>query len=265
MSQLGVDGFRAERAAILDIAHSLSDDEWASASDCTGWAIRDVVAHMGSVLHGVVDPSAMIDLSAGTEISMEKPVAERRTRPIADVLGEYEEFSGMAADAFAALQEPPMADADLPMGELGTHPMSMLASTFLFDAYCHLRHDILRPNGSIDRPEPPRDEQRLRPTVEWMLAGLPWMCSEQLAFMDRPLTLRLDGPGGGTWTVQPRAAGDERVSVVDGADPASAAAVTSSDHDFVGWGTQRRPWSTMVSIDGDEGYAAKVLDGINII
>jgi uncharacterized protein (TIGR03083 family) len=264
MSQLGVDGFRAERAAILDIAHSLSDDEWAAASDCTGWAVRDVIAHMGSVLHGVVDPSAMIDLSAGTEISMEAPVAQRRALPIADVLGEYEEFSGMAADAFAALQEPPMAETDLPMGELGTHPMSMLASTFLFDAYCHLRHDILQPNGSIERPEPPRDEQRLRPTLEWMLAGLPWMNSDALTFMDRPVTLRFEGPGGGTWTVHPRG-GAERVTLVAGADGASAATVTSSDHDFVAWGTQRRPWNASVTIDGDEGYAAKVLDGINII
>ena len=265
MSQLGVDGFRAERAAILDVAHSLSDDEWASASDCTGWAIRDVIAHMGSVLHGVVDPSAMIDLSAGTEVSMEAPVAQRRELPIAAVLDEYETYSAMAADAFASFQEPPMADVELPMGELGTHPMSMLASTFLFDAYCHLRNDILQPHGSIDRPEPPRDEPRLRPTLEWMLAGLPWMCSDELAFMDRPVTLRFEGPGGGTWTVHPRAADAERVGVVAGADAGSAATVTSSDHDFVVWGTRRRPWSASVTIDGDEGYAAKVLDGINII
>src|SRR6478609_4604238 len=124
MSQLGVEGLRAERDSILAIAKSLSDDEWNAPSDCDGWAVRDVVAHMGSVIHGVVDPSKMVDLTAGI---------------------------------------------------------------FLFDGYCHLRNDILKPNGPIDRPEPPRDEQRLRPTLEWMLAGLPWMCASQLAFVDRPI------------------------------------------------------------------------------
>jgi uncharacterized protein (TIGR03083 family) len=264
MSQLGVEGFRAERAAILEMAATLSDDEWNAQSDCAGWAVRDVIAHMGSVLHGVVDPSAMPDLSGGTEISMEAPVAQRRSLPIAQVLTEYETYSGQAVDAFAMLQDPSMAANELPMGELGTHPMSMLASTFLFDAYCHLRNDILQPNGPIDRAEPPRDEQRLRPTVEWMLAGLPWMCSDALAFMDRPVSLTLDGPGGGTWTIQP-ADGNERPQVTEGIDEGAAATVASTDHDFVVWGTQRRPWASLTTVTGDDDYAARVLDAIKII
>jgi hypothetical protein len=206
----------------------------------------------------------MPDLSAGTEASMEVPVAQRRALPIDEVLSEYATYSEQAADAFAMLQSPPMADNELPMGELGTHPMSMLASTFLFDAYCHLRNDILQPNGPIDRPEPPRDEQRLRPTVEWMLAGLPWMCADALAFMDRPVALVLDGPGGGSWTIHPRGSG-ERPPVVDGIDGAAAATVTSSDHDFVSWGTKRRPWANFVKVDGDDAYAGRVLDAIKII
>ena len=71
-----------------------------------------------------------------------------------------------------------MSETMLPMGDLGTHPMAIMPSTFLFDNYCHLRNDILKPNGPIDRPEPPRDEKRLAPTIEWMLAGLPWMCAD---------------------------------------------------------------------------------------
>jgi uncharacterized protein (TIGR03083 family) len=264
MSQLGVEGFRAERAAILDIAHSLGNEEWNAPSDCDGWAIRDVIAHMGSILHGVVDPSVMPDLTAGTEKSMEAPVAERRARPIADVIDEYETFSGQAADAFAALQEPPLADTPLPMGELGTHPMSMIASTFLFDAYCHLRNDILAPNGSVVRPEPPRDEERLRPTVEWMMAGLPWMCSDKLGFLDRPVALRIEGPGSGAWTIHPLG-GEAMVVVAEGAASDAAASVTSNDHDFVAWGTKRRPWRDFTNVTGDEQLAARVLDAIKII
>ena len=264
MSQLGVEGLRAERAAFIDIAHSLSDDEWMAPSDCDGWVVRDVLGHMAANLHGVVDPSLMPDMSGGTEPAMEGPVAQRRTRPVTEVLAEYEEFSGMAADAFATLQEPPMADTMLPMGDLGTHPMSILANTFLFDVYCHLRIDILQPFGPIDRTEPPRDEMRLRPTVEWMLAGLPWMCANELAFMDRPIVLQLEGPGGVTCTVHPHGA-QGQVDIVPGADSGAAATVSSTDHDFVVWGTKRRPWDGFVKVDGDDAYAARVLNAMNII
>src|SRR5262245_39346227 len=88
MSQLGVEGLRAEREAVLTIFKSLSDDEWNASSDCTGWTVRDVAAHMAASQHGVADPTFMPDMSSGTEQAMEGPVAERRTWPIADVIAE---------------------------------------------------------------------------------------------------------------------------------------------------------------------------------
>ena len=141
----------------------------------------------------------------------------------------------------------------------------MLPATFLFDAYTHLRVDMLRPYGSIDRPEPPRDEQRLAPTIEWMLAGLPWMCTDALnRAVQRPLVLELSGPGGGTWTLAP-VDDDGRIAISAGASPDAVATVRSSSHDFVIWGTQRRPWRDFVAISGDGDYAASVLDGVNVI
>jgi len=265
MSELAVAGFRAEREAILGVAKGLSADEWLLPSACTGWTIRDVMGHMVCTLHGVIDSAFLPSTTSGTEAGMEPAVAERRSWPIEAVLEEYETYSEQAADTFASVQNAPLAEMMLPMGELGTHPMSILPSTFLFDGYTHLRNDILTPNGSIDRPQPPRDEQRLRPTMEWMLAGLPWMCAEALAgIVDRPLVLVLDGPGGGTWTIAP--GGDEgRVLVTETSSPDAAATVYSTDHDFVIWGTQRAPWRNLVKIEGDEAYAGRVLDAINII
>ena len=83
---------------------------------------------------------------------MEAPVAERRAWTVEEVLAEFETYSGQVADLAATLQEPPMSETLLPMGDLGTHPMAIMPSTFLFDNYCHLRNDILKPNGPIDRP-----------------------------------------------------------------------------------------------------------------
>lgn len=266
MSQLGVEGLRAERDATLEILKSLDDAEWNAPSDCEGWAVRDVIAHMGAILHGVADPAHMVDISGGAEAAMEKPVAERRAWPIADVLAEYETYSGQVADATATFQDPPLSETMLPMADLGTHPMEIMSNMFLFDVYCHLRNDILQPNGPIDRPEPPRDEKRLRPTAEWMLAGMPWMCADALrGVVDRPIVLELTGTGGGTWTIAPADAESEgRVVVSEGAAGDAAATITSTAHDFVIWGTRRRPWGDFVKITGDDAYAARFLDALNI-
>jgi len=110
----------------------------------------------------------------------------------------------------------------------------------------------------------PRDEARVGATLEWLLAGLPWMCAAQLGFVDRPVALTLTGPGGGTWTIAP--GGDAgRVTVSDGADAAAVATITSDAHDFVAWSTHRRPWSECVTIEGDADYAVRVLDAIRPI
>ncbi|HEY5172883.1 MAG TPA: maleylpyruvate isomerase family mycothiol-dependent enzyme [Acidimicrobiia bacterium] len=265
MSQLAVDGFRAEREAILTIAKGITAEEWLLPSACAGWTVRDVVGHMACTLHGVIDPAFLPDTTSGTERAMEPAVAERRSWPIEAVIEEYESYSEQAANVFASVQDAPLSETMLPMGELGTHPMSILPSTFLFDGYTHLRNDILVPNGPIDRPQPPRDEMRLRPTIEWMLAGLPWMCADALGgIVDRPIVLELDGPGGGTWTIAP-GGNAGRVALREGASSGAAATVHGADHDFVIWGTRRAAWRDLVKVEGDEAYAARVLDAIKII
>jgi len=267
MSELAVQGYRAERESILEVAKSLSTAELDSPSDCAGWATRDVLAHLAASIHGVVDPAYLVDMTDGAEQAMEAPVSERRSWPVERVLEEYETASGQAAEAFATLQEPPLAETPIPMADLGTHPMSILPGTFLFDSYCHLRNDILAPNGSVERPEPPRDDQRLTPILEWMLAGLPWMCADELRpIVTRPLVLEFTGPGAGTFTVAPVDTGsDGRVRIVEGAAGDAAATVTSTAHDFVIWGTRRRPWAGYVKVTGDAAYAAPILDAINVI
>ncbi len=146
----------------------------------------------------------------------------------------------------------------IPMGDLGTHPMAIMASTFLFDNYAHLRNDMLRPNGPIDRPEPPRDEKRLRPTIEWMLAGLPWMCAEELqAVVDKPITLTLEGAGGGTWTIGP-GGDDGRVAVErEGGTRRGRDGHVEHRTRLRDLGNQAAPWRELVTIEGDADYAAE--------
>ena len=152
------------------------------------------------------------------------------------------------------------------MGDLGTHPMSILPSTFLFDGYTHLRNDMLTPNGSIDRPQPERDEKRLRPTIEWMLAGLPWMCADALAgVVDRPIDAHARRSRRRNVDDRARRRRRPRRSSARARAPTRSRPCASTDHDFVIWGTRRAPWRDHVKIEGDEAYAARVLDAIKII
>ncbi len=265
MTRAAIDALRAERGNVLDLIASLSDDEWQLPSDCDGWRVQDVIAHMSAVF---------VTVSGGTTARAEPPtddaernadaaVEERRGWDTAAVAAEYERSSETAIAALAGLQEPPMADTVIPLGNLGHHPMHLLADALVFDHYCHLRHDLLAPGGPLQRPELPSDDLRLRPTMTWMLAGLPHMCAEALTILDRPVELVFEGPGGGTWHLRP---GTPLVEVVEGPGTDVAATVHSNAHDFVSWGTLRRPWRELgVQVSGDEVYAAAVLDAINII
>ena len=98
-----------------------------------------------------------------------------------------------------------------------------------------------------------------------MIAGMPQMQAEELAaVVTEPLELELTGNGGGTWTIQP-AGNDRLITIAPRANLGSTATVASSAHDFVSWGTKRSDWRSSCTIDGNESYATKVLDTLNII
>ena len=152
------------------------------------------------------------------------------------------------------------------MGDLGTHPMAIMPSTFLFDEYCHLRNDILKPNGPIDRPAAAaRRACGCGPTIEWMLAGLPWMCAPQLAFVDRPITLVLDGHRRRHVDDRARRRRRPRASSARARHRRRRDRHVERGHDFVIWGTQRRAVGALVKIDRRRRLRGRVLDGIKII
>ena len=143
--------------------------------------------------------------------------------------------------------------------------MHMMANAFAFDHYCHLYIDILSPEGPLSANLDEATDDMVRPGIEWMIAGMPQMQPTELAaVVTEPLELELTGPGGGTWTIQP-AGDDGLISVAPRANLGASATVASTAHNFVSWGTKRSDWRTTCVIDGDENYAATVLDTINII
>ena len=271
MSQAAITALQAESARALELLRSLTPEEWAAPSGCTGWRVQDVACHMASVFHSIADPSTIEGgTSRDVEQNAEVPVQARRQWTTAQVMDEYVEWSAKGIAAMTALQEPPMRDTVIPLANLGSHPVHILANAIVFDHYCHLRHDI---GAAVPRAAGlPHDADALAATLEWMLAGIPQMCETALAGCTQGVNLAFEGPAAGTWALRPGADGG-LWTVTPGADPALPTA-TGTAHEFVSWATQRADWRTSgVALSGGAGpedaagleAAAATLDALNVI
>lgn len=253
---------RDERNAVLDLCRTLTDAEWASASDCAGWTVQDVVAHMGAAFHGCFTPWLLrVMRTSSVERSNDADVASRRGWEPARVLREYASWSGRFLALAPVTQRPPVRGLRIPLGDIGRYPIGLLASAFVFDHHVHLRHDIA---PALGRQVPPAGAEHMAAVLEWLLTGLPQMCATGLSWLDRPVALVLTGPGGGAWTIAPGTGGRPRVE--PGRSAVAASAITGAAADFPIWGTTRRPWREYgLEIEGDGELGARLLDSLNLV
>ena len=263
MTAEGLQAARILADRYAEVVTGLEAEDWARPSRCAGWSVQDLVAHTGSnfrVLAEPPDPAAPPPPVDTAEQLQELLVQQRRGWSSAEVRDEFLSYVAPAMAALTAVQAEPVAQAPLTLTDLGTYPMHALADAFAFDLWCHLTVDLLAPGGPVARPAPAATDELLAPGIGWMLTGLPQMCPSVSTVLDRPLGLRLTGPGGGEWTLLP----GEPLSVEPGLhDPAATA--TSPATAFVLWGTTRTAWRDDVRLEGDEGYAARVLDEVDIV
>jgi uncharacterized protein (TIGR03083 family) len=247
MTTAAVDALRTDHHALAELAGTFSDEEWNAPSACDGWAVRDVIGHMTQLFRQVVDPTSLppADESGSTERTQDRWVEALRDVPVDDVLGEYRALGEQAIAALEGLQS---LDAPMDLGDLGTHPLHLIANAFSFDHYTHIRVDLLAPTGPIDRPAPPADERHLEAAADWIVAGIPQMSPAAVA---EPVDLVLTGPGGRTAHLGP--------------DGDAVATVTSSIPDLVLWSTGRRSWRDLdVAIAGDADAGARFCDAVHV-
>ena len=263
MSLDRVAAFRTEREDLLALCRTLSPEEWSTPSRCEGWTVKDVIGHLSAIAHGVFTPWMVKLMTAkSVERNNDADAELRRSWTTEQVLAEYEKWSRRMGKLLAVGQRPPLAKAPFKLGELGVYPMALVASAVVFDTHVHLHYDIA---PALGRTLPPPGPGSVAVVNEWVLAGIPRMCKAQLAFMDKPVTITLDGPGGGSWALVPSPGGKPgriQPAPVEG----SAATITANPQELVYWATQRRAWRDQdVKIDGDEAYATRVLDAIKIV
>ena len=267
MSKEAVAAVRVGIDETLSVFESLTDEEWSQPSGCTGWRVQDVAAHMSSNFKATADPSPpppepLPPMPA--ERLMDLLVAPRLEWTPAQVLAELRTYAPGLVQALDAMQEPSVATSPLTVADLGTYEMHQLADAYAFDVYCHLRVDVLAPRGPIERQVAPADDLRVGTAVGWMLAGLPQMQDRAFGFVDRPIALVLDGPGGGEWLLSPTE--NDRLDVVGAAAGSDASAVIrSSAAAFVVWGTKREDWREHATLEGDAQLGRRFLDTLNIV
>lgn len=253
-----VGALRAERSKLLTLVARLHDSQWEADSHAAGWTVHDVVAHLGSGCHAIFSPRAgRMLFGDDIERANDLMVDERRHWNHWAVFDEYRTWSRRVAAIAPAVSRTPLSRVPVPLSELGRFPAGLLLTgALVFDHHTHVEHDVL---PALGIPSPGTDANRMGVVIEWMMAVL----GNQLAaakppWLDRAVTLRLHGQGGGVWTIS-----------ASGTVPASAEASTcieSSAAEFPAWGTKRRDWRDQnVVITGDHDYATRVLDHVNVV
>src|SRR4051794_30958437 len=91
----GVGAVSADHAALLAIMGEQPPDMWAAPSGCAGWAVKDVVAHLGLLFWRLVDSTRLPDTRGlPAERAQDAAVASRREWTSARVLDDYVEAAG---------------------------------------------------------------------------------------------------------------------------------------------------------------------------
>ena len=230
-----IKAIEADREALLALCHELDDSIWTKDSGCPGWTVQDLVSHMACSFWLAVDMSNLPN-SAGlpAERAADLYVESRRSMTPAEVVADYESVSLRGLEILAAVQD---QDVDVPLGDVGTYPASIVPTAFAFEEYVHLRFDLFAPDGPLTEEPPASDELRLAPTLDWIEAALPQQNSELLDGMDKAVEVRLTGDAA-------------RTLRIGGTDV--AAQITSDSAAFVRWVTQRGSWEALgVDAEGD--------------
>jgi uncharacterized protein (TIGR03083 family) len=255
---------RAETAAMSAFIETLTESEWAAPSKAPGWRVQDVVAHLGASCHGFFQPSwiAAAMRASDVEKSNDRDVDARRGLAPDRIRSEYEMWVARFLRAQTVVSKiPGISRLKVPLGNLGKYPVPQLVSGSVFDHWTHLAHDLA---PALNRPDPETDANRTAVVMEFMLAGLEQMCRESMTWVDHPVALQLDGPGGGTWTISARGGGI--LTVRSGTSGQCATRIVGRVADFPAWATTRKHWHDCdLTITGDQEYAGRFLDSVNIV
>jgi uncharacterized protein (TIGR03083 family) len=228
MPSSALKAIEADRDALLTLCRGLDDSVWSQDTGCPGWSVQDVVSHMACSFWLAVDMSKLPD-SAGlpAERAADLYVDSRRSMTAAEILADYETASASGLELLAAIES---QDVEVPLGDVGTYPASIVPTAYAFEHYVHIRYDLFPPDGPFDGEPPASDELRLAPTLDWIEAALPQQNSALLDGLANAVEVRLSGVDARTVKI-----GEGELVGQIYCDAAA----------FVRWVTQRGSWESL--------------------
>ena len=184
---------------VLALLQTLGDAAWEQPTDCTGWDVRQVVAHLvGAAESNARIPEFLRQARLGRAVRRGRPlvdginevqVSERADRSRQELVSDLRDASTRGVRSRRRLPGALRA-APLPFGPpLGTKPLGYLMDRiYTRDVWMH-RVDICRAVGQPMTVTAEHDGRIVADVVrEWLRSH------------GRPVQLRLTGPAGGTWS-----------------------------------------------------------------
>lgn len=191
----------AEYAALTATVDALTHDDWARPTDCEGWTIRHMVAHLAGSAECSARPPALIrhygyalwhsrkDLATFVDHMCVSQIASRERLSDPELAADLRRW---ASDAPAKLEATPGLLRRRPFPAAAGGPRGVRMSWFLDvintrDVWLH-RVDLARALGQ-PRPTTVADQEAVAQVIRDL----------DTDWSGPPLTLTLTGPGGGTW------------------------------------------------------------------
>ena len=204
-----------EQTRLLRLLSGLTDDQWRAPTDCDGWSVRDIVAHLAGAAAGTASVRELVRQAwlarrLGAEGDLvdrmnQVQISERAALSSAELSTDLER-RGRAGTAARRRLPTALLAVRFPFGPpLGTRPLGyLMGRIYTRDAWMH-RIDLARATG-----EP------LELTEEHDGALVQDVVAEWSAGHGTPYELTLTGAAGGSWRAgEPPASGRLRMDAVE--------------------------------------------------
>jgi uncharacterized protein (TIGR03083 family) len=255
--------------SLADVCSHLSATEWALATECPGWDVKDQVSHLIGIERSLMgEPPPAWDGPLGPHVrndfavTNERWIAVRRPRAGAEVRAEFVEVTAARLAALDALSEEEWAQVGWsPVGEV---PYALFMEVRVYDSWVHeqdARRALGRDGGSGNRAS--------AVSLDRVQGAMPFVVGKKAGCGDgTAVRLEIDGPGadGRAFTI---AVDGGRARPVAG-DVVPTTTLCLSSIDFVRLGCGRASGADVdaaggLEVRGDAVVGRRVLDAMNFM
>jgi uncharacterized protein (TIGR03083 family) len=257
-----VAAWKSGAADVEDLLRSLDEEDWSRETDCPGWTVRDVAAHLAALeaeLAGAPGPHLDQVSAATANVSgayTQAGIEERRDRSNEEIVEEFAE---------AVLRRAAELDDDPPTDPRGVPPRNpggvgwdwqTLLRNRVVDLWVH-EQDIRR---AVDRPGD-LDTPAAQVTTSTFMSALPFVIGKRAdAAPGATVVVNLDGKESAF-----EVGADGRCRATDAVppDPTLRLGLDTETLGILGAG-RRDPLTVDVKVAGDRDLAERILHGLAV-